>query len=213
MASAKDLDHFLSIPWTRTLLAAPSTKTFPLASRIPLSRDGSQDVLVRRILNTSETMPHILGFYTSTLTPSSAPNSPNFLIPSCTLLFQLEEGLKGYNGITHGGFLGTLIDEAMGNLMVINRGLLSSLPSSQRNSIDVLDWEANAMLTAGINIRYLKPLVLPATVAAVASLNRIEGRKVVFDVVIRGEGEGEMFVKAEGIWLSVPKEKVGRMKL
>ena len=217
--TSKDIAHFTSIPWTRTLLTQPNLTTFTLASRLSIPQDEppdsitrrSQDELVRRILNTPETIPHILGFYT-TPSSSSSTSTPNFPIDSCTILFDLREGLKGYNGITHGGFLATLLDEGMGNLMVINRSYLSSLPPAKRKEVDVLNWEKNAMLTAGINLRYLSPIVLPNTVAVVTKVKGIEGRKVVFDVEIRTEGE--VCVKAEGVWIAVPKSKVeGRMKL
>jgi acyl-CoA thioesterase FadM len=90
----------------------------------------------------------------------------------------------------------------MGNLFVMNRELQSTQPISALPE-NVYDFESNNFFTAGMSMRYLKPLATPATVAVTATLVKIEGIKIHFGVQIRGEKE--VFVTAEGLWIAVPK--------
>lgn len=173
----------------------------------------SKDVFLANTLKTSNALPHALGLYTqpSLATPPPAADSKStgkrFLINSATFLFDLRDGLIGHNGILHGGFPATLIDEAMGGLMYINNEIASSLPTLPEG---VYDFTTGSLFTAGMNIKLLRPVPLPIVMAAVTRLDRIEGRKVYFQTEIRGEKE--TYVSCEGLWIAVPHAKgVGKL--
>ena len=64
--------------------------------------------------------------------------------------FCLDRGYESYPGVVHGGLLGVICDEAMGNLIVLRTGLVA--------------------FTTGMRMRYLQPVLVGETCTCVASL-------------------------------------------
>ncbi len=69
--------------------------------------------------------------------------------------FCLDRGYESYPGVVHGGLLGVICDEAMGNLIVLRTGLVA--------------------FTTGMRMRYLQPILVGDTATCVASLTSPEG--------------------------------------
>jgi acyl-coenzyme A thioesterase PaaI-like protein len=64
--------------------------------------------------------------------------------------FRLGRGYESYPGVVHGGLLGVVCDETMGNLIVLRTGLVA--------------------FTTGMRMRYLQPILVDDTCTCVASL-------------------------------------------
>jgi acyl-coenzyme A thioesterase PaaI-like protein len=64
--------------------------------------------------------------------------------------FRLGRGYESYPGVVHGGLLGVVCDETMGNLIVLRTGLVA--------------------FTTGMRMRYLQPILVDETCTCVASL-------------------------------------------
>jgi acyl-coenzyme A thioesterase PaaI-like protein len=64
--------------------------------------------------------------------------------------FRLGRGYESYPGVVHGGLLGVVCDEIMGNLIVLRTGLVA--------------------FTTGMRMRYLQPILVDESCTCVASL-------------------------------------------
>ena len=208
------MEHFKTIPWCAELISAPELKEFTPTCRQPHSDApvASRDQLFRKTLNHDEAIPNCIGFYQDPTKLSAAVttphDSPTLYIKSATLLFDLKDGVKGYNGSAHGGLISSMIDEAMGSLISINYLTQAALESKGRHlPPGTLDLNSTRVFTAGMNVRFQKPVPVPGAVAITARLARIEGRKIAFDVRVTGEGSVE-FARCDGLWLSLPLEKM-----
>lgn len=207
------MEHFKTIPWCAELISAPELVEFTPTCRQAHSDApvASRDQLFRKTLNHDEAIPNCIGLYQVPSDPSTAASARDGLtlyIESATLLFDLKPGVKGYNGSAHGGLVASMIDEAMGSLISINYLTQATLEAKgQRLPPGTLDLNNTRVFTAGMNVRFQKPVPVPGAVAVTASLARIEGRKISFDVRVKGEG-GIEFARCDGLWLSLPLEKM-----
>ncbi|KAF2786253.1 hypothetical protein K505DRAFT_260264 [Melanomma pulvis-pyrius CBS 109.77] len=206
------MDYFTSIPWCATVLNDPSIILFTPPCRLQVDEHGNcptQDQLVRRTFHNSDGIPHIVAFHPKHCARSvHAPSSTKglrFLVDSITLMLDLRSGLNGYNGGAHGGLIATIIDEAMGTLIFQNHEVYKEM-EERKEAVPghVLNMHGLALFTATMNVRYEKPVGTPQVVLAIASLDRIEGRKVYLRVVIQ-DGRAKPLARGEGIWLSVPR--------
>ncbi|KAI1653681.1 HotDog domain-containing protein [Daldinia decipiens] len=216
--------HFKSIPWCVALLERPGVITFTPTSRLPEDPTGhspTQDQLFRKTLNNADTVPHCIGFYQDPVSSdldieespsaslgSSSQLSPKLFINSAPLIFDLCPGVNGYNGTAQGGFISSLIDEAMGNLIFTNYQVQGREEAQGRRlPRGVLNLNNARFFTASMTVRFLKHLPTPQTVVVTASLNRIEGRKMSLDVTVKNKHQVE-FARCDGLWMSLPKEKM-----
>jgi acyl-coenzyme A thioesterase PaaI-like protein len=206
-------DRFRSIPWCATLLNQPDTIIFTPSARLDNATGGlaSKDQLLRRTLNTPDAAPHCIGFYrdpVKEVTPRSI--SPRLLINSASLLFDIGPGVNGFHGSAHGGFMAVMMDDAMGSLIYHNYVLQAQKQQKDpawRLPTDTLDLSKVHYFTAGIDMRYRKPLPTPSVAICTASLNRVEGRKLLMDVTIKDE-HGTVFATGNGLWMSMPSGKI-----
>lgn len=204
------VDHFKQLPWCAALLEAPGVLPFLPACRL---EDGgrsagfgqaSRDQLFQ-MLNTPDTIPCMLGLHADPegeTFPDTASGTPTtLLVRSTTLLCDLRKGINGFNGTVHGGLGATLVDEATVGLLFQNYACQKRLdkkhvpapPGILRMDEDTL------AVTAYMTQHFLALLPTPRVVAVTATLNRIEGRKVFLDVVLRDDKTE--FVRCEGMWL------------
>ncbi|CAI6098690.1 unnamed protein product [Clonostachys chloroleuca] len=208
--------RFRSIAWCAALLNRPGTTIFTPSCRLvdASGLPASQDQILRTTLNNSDAVPHCLGFYqdpASSSTPGSptSPEQPRLLINSSSTLFDLQPGVNGYHGSTHGGFMAVLIDDSMGGLIYHN--FVLQMQKQQEPGWNpppgTLDLSKIQYFTAGMDIRLEKPLRTPAVVSVTSTLNRVEGRKMYLDVVVE-DGNGTRFASCEGLWMSLPNQKI-----
>lgn len=192
---------FNKTPITSTLVTDPSYKPLPQSS---VSRYG--DPFFRITAHTPSAVLDTHFLYRAT---------PN---PEGHLLIHCGSGITGQNGIAHGGFLATVMDEVSGTLI----------------SVTGLD-EGLGMFTVKLALGYKRPVFVRGTtslsgggswsigagggtggmdaeeelrmgtgagtvIVATAKLEKIEGRKVFIEAVIRNE-DGEVCTTAEVIFV------------
>jgi acyl-coenzyme A thioesterase PaaI-like protein len=209
------MDYFKTIPWCTALLKEPDVVPYTPTCRLEPDASGhlpTQDQFFRNNLRIADLIPNCVGFYQDPFSNHQSKeqedNGLRLLIQSSTLLLDLHPGVNGFNGSAHGGLISTLIDEAMGSLIFINDVVYKQVQKQGRPlPSNVLDMYGVAMFTASMNVRFRRPLATPQVVMATATFNRIEGRKVFLDVDVRS-GDGVVFATCDGMWMSVPKEKL-----
>ena len=179
------IEHFRSMPWCRKHLDRPD-QVFGLATS---RRDtASTQYLFTRTLNTPSTVPHILRFY-------DRPG-PREAVTEIRSLITLGPDVAGHKGICHGGVVMTLLDEVAGELGAVNmkNGAL----------------ERKMMVTAYLNTKFLRPLMVPSTVFGRSWAVKKEGRKYLVEVVIEDE-EGVALASAEALFMSVKGKGEARL--
>lgn len=125
-------------------------------------------------------------------------------------LCQLGAGLIGFPGIAQGGALLTLVDEALGYVMVANEQLehgveftkpgedvWKTLHASGGSPQDILK---GRFLTAGLKVKFLKPVVCPGVIGIEVEVlehttNKMKTRGVMKDV------EGIPLLQVDGLWI------------
>lgn len=220
------LQHFNSVPWIAALLAQPGIKTFTPAARMDLNAShpghiASQDQLFRKTFNSNDTVPFYMAFYRDPISESgiqveTKPNDTSshvaaktLLLTSTSLLCDIRLGINGFNNSAHGGFIASLIDEVSGTLLVINLMLQQKAESYRPSRFppDAVDLKNVPYWTAGMTVRLKRPIETPQIILATASLSRVEGTKLIFDVTLEGEN-GVVFTSGEVVWISKGKGKL-----
>src|SRR5690606_13323052 len=153
------LEHFRSIPWCKKHLDRPGQVFIATSSR---RSKGSTEYLFARTFNTSETLPHFLVFY-------DRPR-PGEGVREVRALITLGEDVAGHKGVCHGGMVMALLDEVAGELGGVNQRV-GKIPY-------------RTMVTAYLNTKFIRPLLVPSTVFARAWSTKTEGRKYFVEVVI-----------------------------
>lgn len=99
--------------------------------------------------------------------------------------FCLDRGYESYPGVVHGGLLGVVCDEAMGNLIVLRTGLVA--------------------FTTGMRMRYLQPVLVGETCSCVASLGASgSGGAVTSTRAEIFNSAGELAATCSGTYRQVP---------
>ncbi|KAH7079165.1 HotDog domain-containing protein [Paraphoma chrysanthemicola] len=215
-----DKEFFSTIPLVRDLLQQPSNIQFTPTCRLegPESTlSKTQDQFFRRGLKDKTLVPYATAFYEDSFTTASPPTRVEqtsvgqelrLLIRKSTLVFSLQPGTNGFNGTAHGGLITTLIDEAMGSLILINHKIHSELPASTRENLSgqVLDMRGLAMFTASMDVRFRTPLPTPSIVLVEAIAERIKGRKLFISVTVKGMNN-VIHATCDGMWMSIGSQE------
>ncbi|KAH6608450.1 hypothetical protein Trco_001796 [Trichoderma cornu-damae] len=179
--------HFLSIPWCACLIQAPDAVPFIPQSFNPQS--PAHDQFVGATLATPRGLKHMLCFFhAEDETHVQDPARPIMHVSS---LFAVGDGVSGYEGVLHGGMVMTMADESMGVLQEINLALGK-----------IGDVFGAASLTAGLEIKFLKPGPVNETVLVNAWVDGVEGRKTRIKCEVR-DGRGIELAKCSSAWVSV----------
>lgn len=171
------LEHFRSIPWCKKHLDRPD-QVFGRASSRGDRR--SAQYLFSKTLNTPETVPQLLVFH-----DRLRPKEP---VPEIRALVTLGENVAGHKGICHGGVVMTLLDEVAGELGAVNivNGAI----------------QKRMLVTAYLNTKFLRPIMVPSTVFARSWATRAEERKYFVEAVIEDEN-GVALASAEAMFMAV----------
>lgn len=212
--------HFEQIPWCAALLHQPGTvaflPSFRLAEDAPFGTIPTQDQLFSRILHAKDAIPECIGFYRDPF-PSDAGPGPQtaiasggkpgsrLLLDSSTLIFDLQPGVNGFNGLVHGGLVATLMDEAVGNFLLLDSDLQLRAKARVELSPEIFDLgTVEALVTARMNVKFKRPIATPQSVVVSVSVRGIDGRKLTLDVTVKGENAVE-YASCEALWVSIPK--------
>lgn len=177
------LHHFRSLQdnWVASLLNTTiSTNDYtPISTFSRILKPSGEDTYFASTLATSTTIPHVLtlrrrslptppteipAWPTATAKPSSAPSvSP----PDVIVLMDLSApGICGHPETVHGGVVATLLDEAMSLAVSAHSGGDSSTDNPR-----------GKIYTAQLDVRYKRPLLVPAVVMVRAKVVARQGRK------------------------------------
>lgn len=189
--------------------------TFDPPCRSPPDPAGisiSKDQLFRHVLNKAEAVPACVGFYTRTSTLNSdlggsRQKASRLLLDSASMIFDLQTGVNGFQGWTHGGLLAALIDEAMGSYFYINYRLQAEEKLQQTLPEDVMDLTAVNTVTARMDMKLKKPLPTPAIVLVKVTLMEISGRKIFVETTIEGE-TGLQYAACDATWIALSRERL-----
>ena len=221
------VDHFRQQAWCAKLLDAPGTTTLIPSSRVDRSQDTSgrilsQDEIFHTALNYDGAVPHILVVYQDYDAPGVPPppvppgdaslgngKGLRFPITSVSVLWDIRDHVRGFTGYAHGGFLGAIMDEAMGTFTYTNYQVQATKDAEAElagkewtRAPGVVDMGSGGRsLTAFMNVKFKRPVSTPSTIVSTTTLNRIDGRKMFFDVEIR-DGTGAVCTTCEGMWVS-----------
>lgn len=185
-----DLAFFQSIPWCASIINDPNYVTFPTTSRV--SKENTEDALLGDILNTNNTISACLSRYKKPATPTAS-------IEEATTLLSLEPGLNGYRHICHGGIVATILDEAMGILISLNKEREAEVARASGKPVETM-----AELTAELTTKYLKPVSTPQTVRVKVWFSRVEGRKFWMQGTIEDKS-GMALARGEALFIRVGK--------
>lgn len=180
-----------STPWCAALLFQPNTTIIPTISRT--TKPSTEDYFFGTTLKTPSTISSCLTFHTQ------PPSSTTLISPVHTLV-RLEAGVNGYPHVAHGGIVTFLCDEIMGHMMLVNQ--------AQRK--DVLPVEAGGdIVTASLEVKFLRPVMTPQVVLVTASVGRVEGRKIFLEALIT-DSDGVALARSNAMWIAMrsPKEKL-----
>ena len=175
-----DEEHFQSIPWCAKLLAEPDVLIVPTPSR--QKKASTEDELVAVTLNTEKTIKHWLTFY-------KIPGPDAIMVGELYSLLSLGPGVNGYPHLAAGGVVCLILDECMGNLGLISRILGFTMAEG-------------FIVTANLNVNYLKVVPTPGIYLATATLREVKGRKYYFEASLKN-GEGTVLATAESLWVNV----------
>lgn len=93
--------------------------------------------------------------------------------------------MDGHPGIMHGGIVASVIDEAMGVLLNVNRERDHLVAVGKGLAEGELPSAGFASFTAELKIRYLKPVTTPAPLIVTARMTKKGGRKMWITAEIR----------------------------
>jgi acyl-coenzyme A thioesterase PaaI-like protein len=207
MAPSDTTAPFLRIPWIAAILSKPN-----LITRVADSRSlkpTNEDSLFATTLKNPTAIRSCINVY-------NRPEPSDPCIPEVTTLATLGSGLDGHPGISHGGIVASLLDEAMGLLQFVNperdhfRAVGRGQAEGERPATGL------GSFTAYLNIKYLRPVRTGAAVQVVAWYVKREGRKSFVQAEIRqgtpgGEDDcGEVLVcaSAEALFVVPRASKV-----
>ncbi|CAK7203372.1 hypothetical protein SEUCBS139899_006105 [Sporothrix eucalyptigena] len=218
-------NHFRQQTWCAQIIDAPGTIYGISSSRAERSEDSdriqSQDQLIGTALNNENGVPNILVVFQDPDSPNTPPPAQRgeglrFPIDSVSLLVDLRDNVRGFNGYVHGGFLGTIMDEVMGTLIFANyeyqsRKEAEADAEAERRGVESTGWAipsgivdmkvGGLTMTASMKVNFRRPVSTPSTILTTAKLNRLEGRKIFIDVDVRDE-TGAVCTTCDGMWVS-----------
>ena len=174
---ADDERYFRAIPWCQELLQDPAFETRYPGFRQP--KESTEDQFFSVTLNTKETVERCIA---QVQKPVSG-GKPRIEEARCFLT--IATGLNGFAGVCHGGMVATMLDEAIGLLLVANQKLIGDM---------------QPLMTAYLNITYRKPVATRQAVLVKAYLGEVKGRKWKCHTEILN-GKGEVLATGEGLFV------------
>lgn len=187
MADHLEDTEFKNIPWCVKLMENPAFYPIPSPPRQPKSSTG--DSLLAESLKTKDTISAWSSFCK---TPAQAKSK----IEEVRVLVSLGSGLNGYAHICHGGVIATLLDEATGLLLYMNR-------SDKEHDYDS---GSKSAVTVRLNVTFLKAVATPQVVLVTASLEKVQRRKYYVGASIK-DGYGVTLATADSLWVQVNPDK------
>ncbi|KAK0118429.1 hypothetical protein ONS95_012715 [Cadophora gregata] len=186
--------HFDNIPWTKQYTSDPTLKPYTSTGRVPKTHNTA-DTFCAITLDSKDTVtawqtwwkPAPAPFPTSKPSKSD-PKAADQKFGESIALVSFASGLNGHPDTIHGGFLGVLLDELIGNAVEYER------PHDK------------SAMTAYLKVDYKRPVATPGTLAVRSWVEKVQGRKM------WGKGEvldreGKTCATGEALFIVVEKVK------
>lgn len=190
----EEVAYFRSIPWCAKHLTPSSSSSSsselvvtPVWSRRPKLPHSFDDALFSATLRTRDTIRAFVCFY-------PGPEDRGAYLPRLRALVGLGDLVAGYAGVSHGGVVATVLDETLSLLAPAARWDAWLLPPREggRGLVGVV--------TAYLNIQYLRPVAVPGDYLVTVWLVKKEGRKVFVAGKMEDEG-GVAVASAEALFI------------
>lgn len=166
-----DLNHFLSIPWCAKLLNDPSVAFLHTHDKFQDSI-RNQGLFADGVSSLKDGVRAQLAFYHRRPQQAVDPQAP---FPELSVMFDLGNGVSGWPGISHGGFVSYIFDTVAGRLAMCN---IDSPPEETVSPFT---------MTAKLDVNYRKPVRLDQVLIVTAVIEKIEGRKMHVGVKLEDE--------------------------
>lgn len=187
------------------------TATSPDSSANENENDEQQfdDALFSTTLRTRDTIPAFVCFY-----PGPDEDRRAYL-PRLRALVGLGALVAGYGGLSHGGVVAAVLDETLSLLAPAarwgawkksNRGRGGGGGSGGSSGSQGSEQGLASVMTAYLNVRYHRPVRVPAAYLVTARLVRRDGRKV-FVAGEMEDGGGAVVASAEALFVEA-REKL-----
>lgn len=198
-----EIAHFQSIPWCAKYLSSaaasisassPSSSLFitRVFSREPPPPHAPQeDAFFNTTLQTPDTIPAFVCFY-------PGPEDRRAYLPRLQAFVTLGPMIAGYAGVSHGGVVASVLDEALSLLAPGTRWRGSKSEEESR--------QVAGVVTAYLTTRYVRRVKVPGTYLVTVWLVRKEGRKVFVEGVMEDE-DGVKVASAEALFIEL-REKL-----
>ena len=179
------LAHFRSVPWCAALLADKITyvpQCFNPANTY-------SDQYIGATLATDRGLRHVLSFFE----PEDAAHvrDPARPIAKVSTFWAVGQGLCGYDNIIHGGMIMSMVDESMGTVLEINTALGKKGLVYEQESV-----------TGELNIKFLRPVPLPAIVCVTAWMESWDGKKSRIRCEVKGEND-KVLAACSSTWVVI----------
>ncbi|KAM5347890.1 hypothetical protein ACJ41O_007714 [Fusarium nematophilum] len=184
---ASELAFFASFPWTAALLSTPEAIPFLPGCRNPAS--PLHDQFFGASLNNPRGLSHLISFFR---TPSvDAARDPSRSITEAITLVSVGDGVSGYPGVVHGGFVASLLDESMGMVFELNSALRKEARAFTTPNV-----------TGGLDVTFLRPVPTNSVLRITATVEEVDGRKTRIRSEITDEN-GDVLAKCASRWVAL----------
>lgn len=172
--------------WAQAIINDPEWKQVSTWGREEVAPTSTENALLGRTLNQPDGVRAVLSFNRYPSPPSSSSSSPS-ATPSKSkgfetcMLFSLGTGVNGHDGLSHGGFIGTMIDEVCGQCTLAIFG--------------------KEIVTGEMTLRYKKMLPTPSIVLCRAWVEEEpQGRKIWIGASVE-DGHGGVFATGKTLFI------------
>jgi acyl-coenzyme A thioesterase PaaI-like protein len=181
--------HFKSISWCSQILHDADFIITPTFSRQP--KPDTEDSLIAETLKSDSTIQACITIYRKPAPGVSWINEVRTMVT-------LGTGMNGGAFALHGGIIATLMDDAIGTLLTVNK-----FGKEDGKAIPL----SSSTVTAYLNVQYLKPVKTPQTVLIVARCKEVKGRKYFMEAEVK-DGEGNVLANADSLWIRIVRGKL-----
>lgn len=171
--------HFASFPWYSAIRDDPTYLPIQTVSRT--AKPGTENAFLNETLRTSTTILACQSFWREPSRQSTTMDKVDF--GEMVTLYSVGHGLDGHENVAHGGFVALLLDEVMGLLVRLYRGVRDPY-------------------TVSLKIDYKKPLMTPGAVVCRSWFTKMEGRKLWTESTVE-DGQAAVFASGQATWVDI----------
>lgn len=202
---------FSHLPWVVELLKDPTWITFSTQSRNPAYQQrrtffnhglANDDMVSACLMQHRAPADH-------PISPSQLPTNPftpRTLVKETRHFILLGPLAQGHPGISHGGLVATLMDEAQGSVVFAGLEYLKEhYPTPEA-------LPKRRVVTLTLEVSYRRGVPTPGAVIVKAWIEKVEGRKL-FTRAVLENGKGEVLIEGRGLFLEIVEKAKDATKL